>query len=254
MRQGFRGLESVCQLAAPPGDKYYWGLRFQSFFRTTSAHLQFADDPFRLIRFVVGVLLLAGTAIALLLAATGIAPRAVLLVGTFWALYGLLTGFLGGVLEPVIDGSARLFSSVGLRRAGGGFSSEETMVAQGRYTDAAEAYQRRSRVPGDRVEATLRRAALLTGPLALPLVAATELTELRNAGTPLTPDDDVRVGLALVDVYDFRLQDPGRAMAELRRLIDLHPESRHTRRMRGVLQDLKVAHFGSDSETPPQQV
>jgi hypothetical protein len=205
----------------------------------------------------VGALLLAGTAVALLLAITGIAPRAVLLVGAFWALYGLLTGVLGGVLEPVIDGSARLFSSVGLQRAGGGFSGEETMVAQGRYTDAAEAYQRRGREQGVAVEATLRRAALLAGPLALPLLAATELTEARSAGTPLAPEDDVRLGLALVDLYDYRLQDPGRAMAELRRLIDLYPQSRHTRRMRNVLQDLKVAHFGtefSDLGSPPAQI
>jgi hypothetical protein len=205
---------------------------------------------------VVGLLLLAGTAIALLLAITGIAPRAILLVGTFWAMYGLLAGLLGGVLEPVIDGSARLFSSVGLQRAGGGFSGEETMVAQGRYADAAEAYQRRIRDRGASAEAALRRASLLAGPLALPLVAASELTEVRNADTPLSPEDDVRVGLALVDLYDHRLQDPGRAMAELRRLIDLHPESRHTRRMRGVLQDLKVAHFGSelpDLESQPTQ-
>jgi hypothetical protein len=205
----------------------------------------------------VGALLLAATAVALLLAITGIAPRAVLLVGAFWALYGLLTGLLGGVLEPVIDGSARLFSSVGLQRAGGGFSGEETMVAQGRYTDAAEAYQRRARDPGATVEATLRRAALLAGPLALPLVAATELAEVRTTGTPLPPEDDVRLGLALVDLYDYRLQDPGRAMAELRRLIDLHPQSRHTRRMRAVLQDLKVAHFGtefSDLGSPPAQI
>ena len=205
----------------------------------------------------MGVLLLAGTVVALLLAVTGIVPRAILLIGSFWALYGLLNGILGGVLEPVIEGSARMFSSVGLRRAGGGFSGEETMVAQGRYADAAEAYQRRARDRVATVEATLRRAALLAGPLALPLVAASELAEMRNATTPLTPEEDVRVGLALVDLYDYRLQDPGRAMAELRRLIDLHPESRHTRRMRGVLQDLKVAHFGAeypDPQSPPAQM
>jgi hypothetical protein len=194
----------------------------------------------------VGLLLLAGTAIALLLVATGLAPRAILLVGSFWALYGLLVGLLGGVLEPVLEGSVRLFSSVGLQRAGGGFSGEEALVAQCRYADAAEAYQRRTRDQGATAEATLRRASLLAGPLALPLLAASELTEVRNAGTPLTPEDDVLVGLALVDLYDHHLKNPGRAMAELRRLLDLHPESRHTRQMRGVLQDLKVAHFGSE--------
>jgi len=204
----------------------------------------------------VGVLLLAGTAMALLLAVTGVAPRAILLVGSFWALYGLLAGILGGVLEPVIEGSVRMFSEIGLQRAGRGFSGEEALVAQGRYADAAEAYQLRSKDKGATAEATLRRASLLAGPLALPLLAASELTEVRNAGTPLTPEDDVLVGLALVDLYDHRLQDPGRAMAELRRLLDLHPESRHTRRMRGVLQDLKVAHFGSefpDLDGPPAQ-
>jgi hypothetical protein len=204
----------------------------------------------------VGLLLLAGTAIALLLAATGIAPRAILLVGTFWALYGLLAGLLGGVLEPVIEGSVRMFSSVGLQRVGGGFSGEETLVAQGRYADAAEAYQRRAQDKEATAEATLRRASLLAGPLALPLLAVSELAEVRNGRTPLTPEDDVRVGLALVDLYDHRLQDPGRAMAELRRLLDLYPESRHTRQMRGVLQDLKVAHFGSelpDIDGPPAQ-
>lgn len=194
--------------------------------------------------------MLAGTALALLLALTGIVPRALLLVGAFWALYGLLTGVLGGVLEPVIEGSAHLFSSVGLRRAGGGFSAEEAMEVRERYADAAAAYQVRASDPAVRVEASLRRAALLAGPMALPQVAAAELVELRDRG-PLPDEDDVRVGLALVDIYDFRMQDPGRAMTELRRLIDKHPESRHTRRMRAVLQDLKQAHFGAGFGSPP---
>lgn len=191
---------------------------------------------------------MAGTVVALLLALTGVAPRAVLLVGAFWALYGLLNGVLGGVLEPVIEGSGQLFSNVGLTRAGGGFSAEEAMEVRARYADAAEAYQIRARDPKVQVEATMRRAALLAGPLALPLVAASELTELRDRG--LAADDDVRVGLALVDLYDFRLQDPGRAMSELRRLIDSYPESRHTRRVRAVLYELKQAHFGAEFDRP----
>jgi len=132
--------------------------------------MQFADDPFRLMRFVVGVLLLGATFVALLLALTGVAPRAILLVGAFWALYGLFTGFVGGVLEPVIDGTARLFTNAGLSRAGGGFSGAETLVVRGQYNEAAEAYLVRAGNPSDRVEATLRRAALLAGPLATPIL------------------------------------------------------------------------------------
>ena len=198
----------------------------------------------------MGSLLLAATAIALLLALTGVAPRAILLVGAFWAFYGLFTGFLGGVLEPVIDGSARLFSSVGLTRAGGGFSGIETLVVRGDYNAAAEAYMVRAREPADRVEATLRRSALLAGPLQLPIMAAAELATLHESQA-LPAEDDVRVGLALADLYDYRLNDPGRAMAEIRRLIDRHPESRHTRRMRMLLRQLKTSHFGSEFDDEP---
>jgi len=211
--------------------------------------MQFAEDPFRLIRFIVGALLLVATAVALLLAVTGVAPRAILLVGSFWALYGLFTGVLGGVLEPVIDGTARMFGNVGLRRAGGGYSAVETMVSRGRYREAAEAYAARAREPRRRVEATLRRGALLAGPLGLPAQAVAELLELRTRQGPLAPADDLRVGLALVDLYDFKLTDPGRAMTELRRLIDRYPESRHARHMRNVLRELKTTRFG---ERPPE--
>ncbi len=203
----------------------------------------------------MGLLLLSATAIALLLALTGVAPRAMLLVGAFWALYGLFTGFLGGVLEPVIEGSVRLFSNVGLSRAGGGYSAIETMVVRGEYDAAAEAYMVRSREPADRVEATLRRTALLAGPLQLPAMAVAELTTLQRTGRALPGEDDVRVGLALADLYDYRLNDPGRAMTELRRLIDRYPESRHIRQMRTVLRQLKTTHFGSefDAESAPPQ-
>ena len=113
----------------------------------------------------------------------------------------------------------------------------------------------RARDPADRVEATLRRAALLAGPLHLTEMAAVELTTLQRAGPSLPAEDDVRVGLALADLYDYRLNDPGLAMAEMRRLIDRHPESRHVRRIRTMLRQLKTNHCGSEfdaeSALPP---
>jgi hypothetical protein len=59
----------------------------------------------------------------------------------------------------------------------------------------------------------------------------------------LSRRDDLRVGLALVDLYDRRLADPGRAMAELRRLIDRHPEDPGVRRLRESLAALKAERF-----------
>jgi hypothetical protein len=214
-----------------------------------SARVQFADDPFRLLRFIVGALLLGGTVAALLMAVTGVAPRALLLAGGLWALYGLFMGVVGGILEPVIEGGARLFSNVGLVRAGGGFSQMEALVVRGRYHEAAEAYLGRIRTGANPIEATLRRAALLAGPLEAPLMAAGELEDLRRQAEDLPPGEDVRVGLALVDIYDYRLQDPGKAMAEMRRLIDRHPESRHVRRMRQQLRRLKADHFGAEFDS-----
>jgi hypothetical protein len=206
------------------------------------------EEPLGLVRLVVGTIALVGTVIALVLALTGAEPRALELVGALWAVYGLVVGFLSGVLEPVIDGFFQLMANVGLRRAGGGYSAMETLVARGHLQAAAEAYSERARNDADRVEATLRRAALLAGPLSQPETAAIELDSLR--ATPLSSRDDFRVGLALVDLHENHLNDPGRAMAELRRLIDRYPTARGARRLRAALGELKAERFGALNRGP----
>ena len=110
-------------------------------------------------------------------------------------------------------------------------------MARGHLAEAAEAYRERAQQPADRVEATVRRAALLAGPLGQPETALVELQALREHR--LTADADLRVGVALVDVYERRLAEPGRAMVELRRLIDLYPDRRATLRLRRELAILK---------------
>jgi hypothetical protein len=200
-----------------------------------------ADEPLRILRITVGVLLLLGTVVAVALALSGIAPRALQLVGMFWAIYGFIVGLTTGVLEPAIEGIARALSDLGLIRGGGGFSSIETLVVRGDLATAAEAYRvRAQQQPSQRVEATVRRAGLLGGPLQQPETALVELESLRRE--KLSPAEDLRVGVALVDLYERRLADPGRAMAELRRLIDLYPGSASVRRLRRALADLKDQH------------
>ncbi|MGH7510294.1 MAG: hypothetical protein ACREMZ_12610 [Gemmatimonadales bacterium] len=200
------------------------------------------EEPFGLVRLVVGALALLGTVIAVILAATGAEPRALQLVGALWAVYGLVVGLLYGVLEPVIDGFFHLVSNAGLVRRGGGFSAIETLVARGHLAAAAEAYAERAQNQAERVEATLRRAKLLAESLGHSETAALELDNLRMAG-PLSSRDDFRIGLALVQVYEQHLSDPGRAMAELRRLIDRHPTSGDARRLRTALAALKAQRF-----------
>jgi hypothetical protein len=196
------------------------------------------EEPLRLLRLIAGGLLLFGTLVAVGLAVSGVAPRALLLVGAFWAIYGLISGFTTGVLEPVVDGLAVALQNVGLMRVGQGYSGIETLAARGHLAEAAEAYRERAQSPADRVEATVRRAALLAGPLGQPETALVELQALREHA--MRPEQDLRVGIALVDIYERRLADPGRAMVELRRLIDLYPDRRAVRRLRHELAMLRA--------------
>jgi hypothetical protein len=204
---------------------------------------RWTEEPLGLVRLVVGTIALVWTLIALLLALTGADPRALQLVGALWAIYGLTVGFLSGVLEPVIDGFFHLVSNFGLVRVGGGYSAIETLVARGHLQAAADAYADRARNKAQRVDATLRRAALLSDQLGQPETAAIELDNLRRPA-PLKPRDDFRVGLALVELYENDLNDPGRAMAELRRLIDRYPTAQGARRLRVALAGLKSERFG----------
>jgi hypothetical protein len=203
------------------------------------------DEPLGLVRLVVGSLALIGTVLAVLIALVAREPRALELVGALWAVYGLVVGFVSGVLEPVIDGFFQLLANAGLMRAGGGYSSIETLVARGHLDAAAEAYAERARNPAERAEATLRRAALLAGPLREPETAAIELDNLR--ASHLSKRDDFRVGLALVELYEHHLADPGRAMSELRRLIDRYPTAQDARRLRAALSELKAERYGTQA-------
>jgi hypothetical protein len=200
------------------------------------------EEPLGLVRLVVGSIALLGTVLALVFALVQREPRALELVGALWAVYGLVVGFVFGVLEPVIDGFFQLMANVGLTRPGEGYSAIESLAARGHTEAAAEAYAERARNHSERAEATLRRAALLAGPLKEPETAAVELDSLRAA--PLSKRDDFRVGLALVELYEHHLDDPGRAMTELRRLIDRYPTAQDARRLRAALGELKAERYG----------
>jgi hypothetical protein len=209
----------------------------------THGSRRWTEEPFGLVQFAVGAIALLGTILAVILVVVSGDARMLELVGVLWAVYGLVMGFLSGVLEPVIDGFFHLLANAGLIRIGTGYSAIEALAVRGHHEAAAEEYAQRARNPEERVEATLRRAVLLAGPLKQPETAAVELDSLRSHR--LSGRDDFRVGLALVELYDHQLGDPGRAMTELRRLIDRYPTASGARRLRAALGSLKSDRFGA---------
>ena len=205
------------------------------------------QDPFRLLRLAAGGILLFATLVALLLWVTGVTPRAVLLLGAFWAIYGLVFGLLDGFLEPMTDLCVEILQNAGLMRYRTSYASIETLAARGLYDAAADEYLERSRQESGDAEALVRRAAILAGPLSNPGMATLELHNYRDT-RQLRPGDDIKIGLALVELYDRRLAAPGRAMTELRRLIDLYPTVGGARRLRRTLNQFRREKFGAASE------
>ena len=74
-----------------------------------------------------------------------------------------------------------------------------------------------------------------------------ELENLQHT-SKLKPADGIWVGLALADLYERRLNDPGCAMGELRRLIDRYPSARSMGRIRRSLGVLREERFKGSSE------
>jgi hypothetical protein len=209
-----------------------------------------STDPLWILRLVLSGLLIFGTVVALVLGVTGIAPKALILAGGLWGAYGIARAAVSGILAPGAELVGDIFANGGVDRAPSEHSEIQALAAQGRYQDASERWWREV-VDGEApATAILKRAELLAGTLQEPGTAASELTLYRDTPRlPLKPAEDVGIGLALVDLYEHRLQEPAKAMYELRRLLDRYPQTRHVRLIRAVLNDLKERRFG-DAFTP----
>lgn len=210
------------------------------------------SDPLVLLRLAISFILLFATAAALFIGLSGMYPPALVMVGGLWTAYGLGRAAISGVLSPGTEWIGRVIANTGLGRAADRYGEIDALAARGQYSDAAERWFRVA-VEGDApAQAMLRRAELLAGPLHDPGSAVAELTAFRDAPrVPLKSAEDVAIGLALVDIYEHRLADPSKAMFELRRLLDRYPQSRHVRRIRAALNDLKERRFGDAFDPDP---
>jgi hypothetical protein len=197
--------------------------------------------PPRFLRFVFGGVFGLATLVAVLFTMGGGPRLPLLIVATFWGVLGIVSAIFDAI-DRVPDALSSLLANVGLMRHPPGFSQIEALVAQGHYEAAAESYRMRARREAERVEATVRRAWLLAGPLGAAAQAVAELKALREPGD-LSPAEDVRVGLALADLQDDRRESSGEALKELRRLLDRYPDSPYAREVRMRLEHLRRDHF-----------
>ena len=147
----------------------------------------------RFLRLVIGGVLGFATLVAVVFTLNGGSGTPLLIIGTFWGVMGIITAIFDAV-DRVPEALVSVLTNVGLTRHADGFSQIEALVAQGHHAAAAESYRLRAARDSDRVEATVRRAWLLAGPLGEPATAVAELEALRE-GARLTPAEEVRVGL-----------------------------------------------------------
>jgi len=194
-----------------------------------------------------------------------VATRYLLLVGALFIVIGFVGGLLpgvggmfvfflpGGLLlllvaagvflveRTVGEGLSRLLTqfygaSGASTPAPRAYSAIEALEARGAYTDAAEAYRSEiARTPAD-WEPRVRLAELLLRRLGDPAQAASLYREARD----LVRDErrKVLLSLRLVEICHRHLGDRGRAVVELRRLIDTFPSSPRIAAARAELQRL----------------
>lgn len=118
-----------------------------------------------------------------------------------------------------------------------GFSLQESLVARGRYQEAAEAYGEHLEHSPDDCHARLALAALWRDHLGDPARSERLYLETRSRRPP--PSFDFAIGNALIDLY-HRTGQHGRELAELARFADRFQGTPEGESARGAIARLKA--------------
>jgi tetratricopeptide (TPR) repeat protein len=128
------------------------------------------------------------------------------------------------------------------------FSHEESLAARGDVPAALEAFEQVIAQRPTAVAPRMRAAELYAARGANPARAAELFREIR-AIAGVTNRDAVYACSRLVDLYDGALDEPGRAVVELRRIIELYPGTPLAAHARNALPRLK-ARLNDATATP----
>lgn len=118
------------------------------------------------------------------------------------------------------------------------FSQEESLVARGDMAGALKRFEEIIAQRPDAVAVRLRTAEHYSRGNRDPRRAAELFREARSLPAA-TQRDMLYASSRLVDLYDGPLQDPGRALVEMRRIVDQHPESNVAKYARTALRERK---------------
>jgi tetratricopeptide (TPR) repeat protein len=190
----------------------------------------------------VAIALAFGTAmgfVALLVLNTWL-PLIAVAVG--WCVVGIYSIILFGVIEPGGNAIGRVLVSSGNSTPSVAQHSEiETMEVRGEYAKAAAAYRAVIDAQPEDVVACEKLGQLAMRQLKdFPTaVWAYQQAERRQ------PEPRRKLGYALLiaGVYRDNLNDVGKAIVELRKVLDKYPDAPNADRLRSELEEMKTRHF-----------
>lgn len=126
------------------------------------------------------------------------------------------------------------------------YSQEQALVMQRRVPDALALYEHRIALEPGNVAARRRAADLYAGEGGNPTRAAELFREIQRI-PGVRADDGVYACNRLADLYLGPLREPGRAVVELRKLIDLFPGTPGAAQARVALAELKARLHATDN-------
>ncbi len=128
------------------------------------------------------------------------------------------------------------------------YSYQQALVMQGKLDDALESFEAVMAEQPLAIDPRLKAAELYSREKKNYMRAAEIFREVQRIPA-VTAGEDLYATNRLVDLLTGPLHEPGRALVELRRLIEKYPGSTGADHARDALAALKPAHMGASDET-----
>lgn len=193
---------------------------------------------------VVGALLLAGFSGIALIAGfpVPLSGHPVVLV-ILSAVLGFVAG--RGMGRLVFEGSGRAAQSIYMPSGAGSayttqYSHIDTLEARGNYRGAVDAWEAAAIAEPQNPWPLIRAGEIYMRTLSEPATALERFKVAREVAT-ITLDHRLYVTQKIVDLYLGPINDPGRALFELRRMVDTYPQRRESHFAREAISRLKAA-------------